>query len=279
MLWTMFVFVFSFFLFNAWVGTDGDTTKIKLIKFRSLTTPVLPPTTVDLSTLTLLLSLQSLTQSLVSLALTHQTQSDLVQTFLKKLGKEGKERDRGSLKREFGRLKRLEKLVEEREGARERVEELIEGIRKARGNEEVRFFFSPVSSFSLSLIVLIPLLNEKKTLAAITLGTTTLKSILTSSKSLTIDNVDKVMDGMKEVLEEAGEIDGAVKDGLLGGVVVDEDELEREFEGMVEEERREEMEKEERRERERVEQEGRKLEESGRVLVAEKGEEKEAVSA
>ncbi|KAG7549003.1 hypothetical protein FFLO_03116 [Filobasidium floriforme] len=116
--------------------------------------------------------------------------------------------------------KQLESVLEKRVGAAEQLRTVLRGIDNAQGDAEI------IKAYEMS--------------------TSTLRSVL-SNPALQRDRVDATMDALADALADQQEIDQAIQSGgqlaLAGssaGVDVDEDDLEKELEGLVQEKKREE---------------------------------------
>ncbi|GAA6001217.1 hypothetical protein JCM10207_007469 [Rhodosporidiobolus poonsookiae] len=142
--------------------------------------------------------------------------------------------------------KRLEKLLEERVGARGKVQEVMLGIERAVGDEE--------------------------TLSALTLGTSVLRAVL-SSPTLQLSNISATTSALDDALISAQEVSEAVNCIVPVSGEMD-DEVEEELRGLQEEERRE-KEREREREVERKLGEGKAPVQEVGAKDKEKGEEKE----
>ncbi|KAK4701158.1 hypothetical protein P7C70_g5078, partial [Phenoliferia sp. Uapishka_3] len=103
--------------------------------------------------------------------------------------------------------KRLESLLNERAASRDKVQEVLMGIEKAVGSEE--------------------------TIAALSLGTTTLRTLISSS-TLSLEHIEATTTALSDVLADANDIEEAIN---AGGVLLpseQEDDLEKELAEMVE---------------------------------------------
>ncbi|GAA5913186.1 hypothetical protein JCM6882_005812 [Rhodosporidiobolus microsporus] len=180
----------------------------------------------DRSTLSLLSTLASLTGYITSLESRIAAEQALVSKYAV-----GESKNLPLAKSHLRARKRVEKLLEERVGARDKVQEVVWGIERAVGDEE--------------------------TLTALSLGTSTLRSIL-SSPTLQLSNIEATTSALDSALIDAQEVNQAV-DAVSAPMVGEvEDEVEEELRALVEEERG-------REEREREREVERKLAEGGKV--------------
>ncbi|GAA5829656.1 hypothetical protein JCM11251_000237 [Rhodosporidiobolus azoricus] len=190
---------------------DGE-----VIKFSAPHSTAAPPsiTPSDRSTLSLLSTLSSLSSYISSLESRISTEQSLIQKYAV-----GEAKNVPLAKSHLRARKRLEKLLEERVGARDKVQEVVWAIERAAGDEE--------------------------TLTALSLGTSTLRQIL-SSPTLQLSNIEATTSALDSALVDAQEINGVVDSvnaPLLGEV---EGEVEEELEALIKEEReREDRKKEE----------------------------------
>lgn len=153
--------------------------------------------------------------------------------------------------------KRLEVLLAERVGARDKLGEVLLGIERASGDEEVR---------SLSSLPEPGLTILAQTMAALTLGTKTLRTLI-SSPTLSLSHIDETTSAMSDALADAEDINTAIKEGGVALPSEQEEEVEVELAEMLKEiergerEERERKESEVRREREEVERREREAKE------------------
>ncbi|GEM11692.1 SNF7 family protein [Rhodotorula toruloides] len=188
----------------------------------------------DRSTLTLLATLATLSASLTSLE--SRIASEQAQ-FAKYASEKRMELAKAHL---IGR-KRAEKLLEERAGQRTKVQEVVWAIERAIGDEE--------------------------TLSALSLGTSTLRSIL-SSPTLQLDNIESTTSLLDETLISAQEVNEAV-DSVSAPLAREiKDEVDAELRELVEAEKRKEREEEEAKEKKRVDEAAKKLEDATKAPVA-----------
>jgi len=146
--------------------------------------------------------------------------------------------------------KRLEKVLEERVGSRDKLQEVVFGIERAKGDGEVSSVGADVSS---GYLLTSPTLQ---TLEALSLGSSTLRTIL-ASPTLQISNIEATTSALDESLIAANEINEAV-DSVAA--------LDEGMEMEVEDELRELQEKEKRIEEE--EQKDREAERARKLLEA-----------
>ncbi|GAA6026769.1 hypothetical protein JCM8097_005848 [Rhodosporidiobolus ruineniae] len=184
--------------------------------------PIITPS--DRSILTLRATLSSLSSYISTLESRIAAEQALVHKYA--TGSEGVAKNVALAKSHIQARKRVEKLLEEKVGARAKVEEVMMGIERAVGDEE--------------------------TLQALSLGTSTLRSIL-SSPTLQLDNIAATTSALDDSLIAAQEVSDAVE-----GISAPE---RAEWEGEVEDELRElQMEEEREKEESRVREAERKLE-------------------
>ncbi|KAL8293071.1 hypothetical protein RQP46_000765 [Phenoliferia psychrophenolica] len=149
--------------------------------------------------------------------------------------------------------KRLETLLADRVGSRDKVSEILMGIERAVGSEE--------------------------TMAALTLGTSTLRTLI-SSPTLSLEHIEATTTAFADALADADDINQAIEAGSVALPSDQEDDVESELKEMVaaaELEERKEKEAEEMRKkqaaeeerRKKVAEEKRKEEESGEGIVKE----------
>jgi charged multivesicular body protein 7 len=284
---------------------------LQVVKFSApLSTKSSPPTITesDRSTLSLLSTLSSLSTYITSLESRIATEQAQIQRY-----GVGESKNLALAKSHLVARKRLERLLEERVGARDKVQEVVLGIERAVGDEEVRSvqflpsLFALRLPFSLSFsslcrpthlsIMVFPLCTGHlmgdiaslestanpsfllQTLSALSLGTTALRSIL-SSPTLQLSNIEATTSALDDALISAQEVNEAVDSvptPLTGEM---EDEVDAELKALVEEEKREKEEKRERDERERVEVAQKKLDEAKLPSLpasTEKGKEEKVV--
>lgn len=158
-------------------------------------------TATDRSTLSLLASLASLSASIASL------EARIVAARSKAVSYAAQKRVELA-KAALIEKKREEKLLEERVGQRLKVQEIVAAIERAHGDEEVKgpsfagYAGGPAAadaSFS----------TAAQTMSALTLGTSTLRSVL-SSPALQLDNISELTSALDEQLVAAQEVSEAV---------------------------------------------------------------------
>ena len=223
-------------------------------------------TAADRSTLSLLASLASLSASISSL-------EGRITAARSKATEYAAQKRVELAKAALVEKRRDEKLLEERVGQRSKVQEVVAAIERAVGDEEVSFslvlslFGAPRRDWDRDACggafgamwvhhAHCALLYNPtpQTLSALTLGTSTLRTVL-SSPTLRLDNISELTSALDEQLVSAQSVSEAVDavgvpDREAG---IDENEVEEEWEKLVKEER-------EREERQRVEEAMRKLE-------------------
>ncbi|GAA5870354.1 hypothetical protein JCM1840_004702 [Sporobolomyces johnsonii] len=187
-------------------------------------TPVI--TLSDRSTLSLLATLTSLSTYIASLEARIAAEQA-------QMAKYHASKNMSMVKSHLVARKRLEKLLEERVGGRDRVQEVVWAIERASGDEE--------------------------TLSALSLGSATLQQIL-ASPTLQLSNIEATTSALDDALASAAEISEAV-DSVAPLDSALEDEVDDELKKLVEADRKEERKKEEREEKERVTEAERKLRE------------------
>lgn len=170
-------------------------------------------------------------------------------------------RNQKDLAKSYLRSRRaLEELLHKRVDSLATIQTVLLKIETAAGDIEVRLLplfilQSPPPDWK-RLPVSTQILNAYET------STSTLKTLL-ATPQLQRDHVEATMSGMADVLADQAEIEDVMRSGgegarnaAAGGVTIDEDELEKEFEELERAEReRERFEKEERERREKQERE------------------------
>ncbi|GAA5971508.1 hypothetical protein JCM11641_000618 [Rhodosporidiobolus odoratus] len=221
---------------------DGE-----VIKFSApLSTPAtstLEITQSDRSTLSLLSTLSSLSNYITSLETRISSEQALVRKYAA-----GESKNLTLAKGHMVGRKRLEKLLDERVGARSKVQEVVLAIERAAGDEE--------------------------TLQALSLGTSTLREVL-SSPTLQLSNIEATTSALDDALITSQQVTEAVDSAATPLSSEMEGEVEEELKELVEEEKMEKREKVERTEEERVSEMERKMEQMGKVPEAGKVEDKE----
>jgi len=184
-------------------------------------------TEADIGTLTILSTIKSIDAQIDSLSVEITNTQSLAKT---RLASGQKTLALASLRSK----KRLEEILSKRLASSEQLQKVLTSINTAQNDVEV--------------------MNAYET------ATKTLKGIL-ATPTLDLERVERTTEEMAEVLALQEEVDSAIRVGGsvavgAGGVVVDEDELERELEGLVLDEKKAKEEEQERnlvREKERVE--------------------------
>ncbi|GAA5919940.1 hypothetical protein JCM1841_000057 [Sporobolomyces salmonicolor] len=211
---------------KGYCAVDGDVIKFgpPLSTGSAQQTPPITPS--DRSTLSLLATLTSLSTYIASIeARIAAEQAQMARYHASK--------NMGMVKSHLVARKRLEKLLEERVGGRDRVQEVVWAIERATGDEE--------------------------TLSALSLGSATLQQIL-ASPTLQLSNIEATTSALDDALASATEINEAV-DSVAPLDSALEDEVDDELKKLVEADRNEEREKERREEEHRVREAERKLKE------------------
>ncbi|KWU46351.1 hypothetical protein RHOSPDRAFT_28329 [Rhodotorula sp. JG-1b] len=201
--------------------SERDCRVIKFLPPHATPTPSqpVPITAADRSTLSLLASVASLSASISSL------EGRITAARNKAAGYAAQKRVELA-KAALVEKRRDEKLLEERVGQRLKVQEVVSAIERAVGDEE--------------------------TLSALTLGTSTLRTVL-SSPTLQLDNISELTSALDEQLVSAQEVSEAVDAVSAPERDALNDEVEAEWERLVKEEG-------EREDRQRIEEAKRKLE-------------------
>ena len=251
----------------------GDLTHIpsQVIKFlppHATPTPSqpVPITAADRSTLSLLASVASLSASISSL------EGRITAARNKAAGYAAQKRVELA-KAALVEKRRDEKLLEERVGQRLKVQEVVSAIERAVGDEEVSVVLASVcsgrASSGTNALCRLPrcyvgdstpspcsslfITNPRaQTLSALTLGTSTLRTVL-SSPTLQLDNISELTSALDEQLVSAQEVSEAVDAVSAPERDALNDEVEAEWERLVKEEG-------EREDRQRIEEAKRKLE-------------------
>lgn len=148
-------------------------------------------------------------------------------------------------------------LLAQRVASRDKLNEVLHGIEKAVGDEEVRYPTDPLPATPTDL-------SPSQTMSALSLGTSTLRAIL-ASPNLSLDQIEETTSALADTLADANDINEAVSaagqlDSDLEGEV--EDELKSLVESVEKEEQAE-------KERERVEKEQKEREEREKEKAAE----------
>ncbi|GAA5999348.1 uncharacterized protein JCM10292_001222 [Rhodotorula paludigena] len=193
---------------------DGEVIKFAAPHSTAPTSSPLSVTESDRSTLTLFNSLASLTASIDTLTTLIASERARAAQLL------GEKKPTALVKAALGAKKRAEKLLDERVAQRAKVEEVVWAIERAKGDEE--------------------------TLSALSLGATTLCTVL-SSPTLQLSDVEATTSLLDDSLVAAQEVREAVDAVGAGAAEIDEDDVERELREMV---AKEEKHAEELRERE-----------------------------
>lgn len=227
-----------------------------------------PITAADRSTLSLLASVASLSASISSL-------ESRITAARSKAARYAAQKRVELAKAALVEKRRDEKVLEERVGQRLKVQEVVSAIERAVGDEEVRsrsllYRRGSPSSWTDALCDGASLreshhhqqhahssfLRRPQTLSALTLGTSTLRTVL-SSPTLQLDNISELTSALDEQLVSAQEVSDAVEAVSAPERDALNDEVEEEWERLVKEE--EEEEERRREERHRVEEAKRKL--------------------
>lgn len=219
----------------------------QIIKFAPpLTTTQKQPISItesDASILNLLSTLETLSNYITSLESRMAAEQAQAVSYLSK-------KQPNMVKSHLIAKKRLEKVLEERVGSRDKLQEVVFGIERAKGDGEVSSVGADVSS---GYLLTSPTLQ---TLEALSLGSSTLRTIL-ASPTLQISNIEATTSALDESLIAANEINEAV-DSVAA--------LDEGMEMEVEDELRELQEKEKRIEEE--EQKDREAERARKLLEA-----------
>ena len=153
----------------------------------------------------------------------------------------------------------MESVLEKRVGAAEQLRTVLRGIDNAQGDVEVSLHSeTDPNRVGRGLIMA----GTLQIIKAYETSTATLRTVL-ADPALQRDKVDATMEALSDALADQEEIDQAIQSGGLSAVAgtsmggdVDEDELERELQGLVEDKQKEdESERVAEKERKRVEKE------------------------